>query len=1257
MTSKPDEAKAKTTKKMTGKRKLVWALIALVFVVVVLPLLLLAGAYMALRTDAGTAWVLEQVDGLEVRAGEGSLVGDWRADYLLWQGYGVRLELDSPRLAWSPTCLFRKTLCIDTLKAQTINLDLQPGDDEEVGESAETGPFQLPEVDLPIALAIGDVELGEFAVNGGLIWDTLRLEAQGSGSSVELQHVYFKRDTITVEAAGRVTMRGDWPLNLDVDTVLPPIDGKDWNLSLALAGSARDLRIEGSSSGYLDGDLSGRTAPLDPDLPARLTLESAEFLPLAALPPTLTLQDWNLALEGSLAKGFELDTNAHLPGARGAIELGLTGLVATTQAEDLVLTLSAPYHRQEKASDLKVVAGVDWSDPLSAEASFELQHFPWYDLLPDMEPLPVTVNTLSGVANYQDGQYDAELSAGIDGPTGETTLETELAGDMTEVSIKRLMVQTGPGRLEGDARISFAEQLAWQANLALERFNPGFWLPELEADLSGRVQTEGSLDEEGQPDLTAGWELAGTWQDNETRTHGSIAAEQNRWTLEDLELVVGDNRITGNGRWHDELSAALSLDLPDLAVFLPGLEGRLQGDIQAGGRPEQPTGQVSITGSNIGWQDQVAIASLDVAASITEDQSVQAKVMAQRIVAAGQEIREAGLDLSGTLEEHSLLVQVDHEQLATRLRFNGGWSEGWQGALAEGRIELVEQEQVWFLADPASLIYTAAGQVTLGQHCWQWQASSVCADDQSLAPVLALNYRLDNFPAQALAPVLPENLRWQTMINGQLVLDMTDAGPDGTIRLDAAPGEVSVLVEEDWEVFRYDTLNTEVVLNPEAADISLELAGPEMGRFTMAMTVDPVAEGRPVDGQFRLQGLDLALASAFVPFEDFGGEFNGEGTFNGPLMDPRLQGQLALTNGRLVDPSLPLAFKDLEVMLEFAGREAEIEGRWQSGEQGKGAIDGRLNWENEPLVRIDITGERLPLSYEPYARLDIAPDITVALEQGDLSITGKVDVPRGEIEVRRLPEQAVSVSGDEVVVGEQDGEPEEGGLQSLNMDVTVNVGEEEVSFSGFGVSGNLKGSLRIGNDMDTRGALRLVDGEYKAYGQELELRRARLVFVGPVSEPYLDIEAIRTVGSVTAGLRLSGPVSEPRTEVFSEPSMPESEALSYLVLGRPLRSSGDDGQLGQAALALGLAQTGGLTRGVGEELGIRDLTLEAEGSGDSASVVASGYISDKLSIRYGVGVFEPVTKVALRYDLGQYFYVEAASGLAASLDVFYSRDF
>jgi translocation and assembly module TamB len=97
--------------------------------------------------------------------------------------------------------------------------------------------------------------------------------------------------------------------------------------------------------------------------------------------------------------------------------------------------------------------------------------------------------------------------------------------------------------------------------------------------------------------------------------------------------------------------------------------------------------------------------------------------------------------------------------------------------------------------------------------------------------------------------------------------------------------------------------------------------------------------------------------------------------------------------------------------------------------------------------------------------------------------------------------------------------------------------------------------------------------------------------------------------------------------------------------------------LAQAALALGLAGSAPLTGSLAQGLGIKDFQLDTEGSGASTSVVASGSLAERLSLRYGVGVFEPANTIALRYELSKRLYLEAASGLASSLDLFYRRDF
>ena len=1245
-----DEAKTPTPKR--SKRLRNGLLIALA-VIVLLPLLLLGVLVLALRSETGTAWVIDQVPGLEVEQGQGSLLGQWQAASLTWQGYGVGLKVESPVVDWSPTCLFNKQLCLERLLADSIDLTLQPS-----GEPKEdSGDISLPSVDLPLALVVRDVNLGPFTLNDAKVWDRLQLKAQGSGSDWHLQNLAFVRDDISIDASGRLQTRGDWPLDLEVGLMLPPPYGADWQLALNLTGSAADLRVQGQSSGYLAATLAGRVAPLDSALPAELTVRSSRFVPAEGLPKTLVLTDTVVALKGSLENGFRSDSRTVLPGSTGDIPLSLKGLVTTEGLDGLELVLTGPGTTEAETGRLLVTGNVSWEQALQADAKVSLDAFPWYSLIPDFEQPPVTLRQFNGDVQYQGGAYQASIDASVSGPMGDADMAGDLEGDLESVTLTNLRVNTGAGFLGGRADVAFADQLSWDASLTLDSFNPGFWLPALEASLSGDVDTSGRLQEEGTPTLQAKWDLSGSWQANEALIRGALDSDAGNWTLSDLELEVGDNRVTGQGRWGQQINGNLELNLPAPETFLPGLAGSVNGTASVSGTVDQPRGKVTLTGSDLAWQDQLSLSSLDLTATLREGFNIQADLRGKEVRYGEQLLEDLSLALTGTRDDHQLRLNARHKEAELSLLLAGDASESWNawvGALEQGQISVPAQGQQWTLSESAALEYTEAGKLTLGQHCWQWQQASVCAEDQTLLPTQDIAYRIENFPTTALSPLLPDTLRWDATLNADLQLVMTEDGPDGEVSIDAGSGEFEVQVRDEWESLSYNTFTTRLSLKPNVAELDLQLQGPDIGNFSVGMSVDPDSDAREVDGQFSIEGLDIAMAGIFAGLEVVEGELNGEGTLSGPLMKPAVNGELALSGGHIADPRLPIPLEDLVVSLELKGYSADLSGRWRSNERGSGNIEGSLAWEAEPSVEVRLTGDRLPFNYEPYAQVELVPDITIAYEGGDLSVSGNLNVPRGTIEIRELPAQAVSVSEDEVIVG---AEEKEGGLRTLNMDVTVVVGEDEVSFSGFGVTGNLEGTLRIGNNLDTRGALQLVEGRYEAYGQELDLRRARLVFVGPLSEPYLDIEAVRRVDNVVAGIRLSGPVSSPRTEVFSEPEMPQTDALSYVILGRAPQSRGDEGQMSRAAISLGLTQANKVTQGIGEEFGIRNLTLEAEGSGDESAVVASGYLTDELSIRYGVGIFQPITTVALRYDIGRYFYLEAASGLAASLDIFYTRDF
>src|SRR5690606_40976496 len=122
------------------------------------------------------------------------------------------------------------------------------------------------------------------------------------------------------------------------------------------------------------------------------------------------------------------------------------------------------------------------------------------------------------------------------------------------------------------------------------------------------------------------------------------------------------------------------------------------------------------------------------------------------------------------------------------------------------------------------------------------------------------------------------------------------------------------------------------------------------------------------------------------------------------------------------------------------------------------------------------------------------------------------------------------------------------------------------------------------------GEVRINDGRYRAYGQNLRVERGTLIFQGPPDNPGLDIVAVRTVPAydVRAGLTVGGTLQDPRSQVFSEPAMEETEAMAYLLTGRPLNraSDNDANMIMQAIARYGIERGEFITDRLGQTLGV-----------------------------------------------------------------------
>ncbi|MGF2040642.1 MAG: translocation/assembly module TamB domain-containing protein, partial [Nostoc sp. CmiVER01] len=128
------------------------------------------------------------------------------------------------------------------------------------------------------------------------------------------------------------------------------------------------------------------------------------------------------------------------------------------------------------------------------------------------------------------------------------------------------------------------------------------------------------------------------------------------------------------------------------------------------------------------------------------------------------------------------------------------------------------------------------------------------------------------------------------------------------------------------------------------------------------------------------------------------------------------------------------------------------------------------------------------------------------------------------------------------------------------------------------------------------------------------------------------------------GLEIVGTAQHPIITVFSNPVMEQSDALSYLVTGKPLSQAkgGDGNMVTAAAHALGSAAGDLLAKSVGAKIGVDDIGVASNDAlGGNSAFTVGKYLSPRLYLSYGVGLFDPGQVITLRYLLSAHWTVQA----------------
>ncbi|HSG29109.1 MAG TPA: translocation/assembly module TamB domain-containing protein, partial [Candidatus Krumholzibacterium sp.] len=364
-------------------------------------------------------------------------------------------------------------------------------------------------------------------------------------------------------------------------------------------------------------------------------------------------------------------------------------------------------------------------------------------------------------------------------------------------------------------------------------------------------------------------------------------------------------------------------------------------------------------------------------------------------------------------------------------------------------------------------------------------------------------------------------------------------------------------------------------------------------------------------------------------------------------------------------PALGLKLTEAELDASFDDTALKLERFQLTSGSGRLLGGGELQfsgWEPKSWD-LELKGEDVQLVDLPEITLEVTPDLQLSGTPENFKLRGELLIPT--LLASEVPKTGLIEPSEDVVL--IDAEPRRSAplFEKLDVKLQVRLGEHVV-VKAQGLDARLEGDIIVATDRHGafigQGEIRVAQGHYATYGLKLPIVRGRTTFSGgPLQDPTLDILAQRTVGEVRAGVQVTGTPRKPQVKLVSDPALPDTEILSYIVLGRPLGTEGgqNDTLMLAAGALLSRGESAALQEKIKRQIGIDVLEVQSGGSeGVAGSMIAAGkYLTPDLYLSFGQSLFTQESVARLRYQLDRHWEVESQVGTVSGADLSYKIEF
>ncbi|WP_421935125.1 translocation/assembly module TamB domain-containing protein [Pelagibius sp.] len=842
----------------------------------------------------------------------------------------------------------------------------------------------------------------------------------------------------------------------------------------------------------------------------------------------------------------------------------------------------------------------------------------------------------------------ADLGAAF---TGEASLEGTLAGPadalQTAGRMQAAAVSVGGQELK-DIRASYAFVL-------------------------GGPDSDGP-DVEG-PDIAGPVELALESPVGALDARAGLRLRADRLTLEALDLRLPEARVDGRivvpldtGEPAADLTADLTAEVADLAPWLSlaGLAGSGQGRlaVQLNGAGDAPPLQASaeLTALALTMAPDTAPLRVGSAALRLESQGLALDAGVSLTIDADtlawQRLQLARLDVEGA---------GTAEAFDVALTTAGNWIEPLDLRLA-GRIgqkgetltiDLAEAEGR-LLGQPLALQRPAA--LTLGPDSFGLRGLDLAYGEARLSgeallekEQVQLSAVVEDLPLQSADAVWPSGLEGRA--SARLELEGTRLAPRGQADL-----AVTALRPRDATDLPELTLAASALWRGGRLQVEGSLGGAAVAeaRFRADAPLRISAAGslemppdEAMSGELGWSG-DIATLLLFVPLPEH--RLNGDArvamTAAGSPRAPRIDGSVALTQGRYENLETGTLLRDLEVLARVDGDRVTL--TTLTANDGAG---GRVTGDGGMTVD---PGTGFPFSVS--VALDklhaLRRDDVTAVVGGTVQAAGTLEAPRVEgrittetVEISllaALPPDVVSLDVTELRDGIVQQRPEETDAPppvDAALDIVIEM-PRRVFVRGRGLDSEWAGRIAVAGSAsapEVTGEIAVVRGQLSVVGKPFALRNGTVTLPGAAGdETSLDITAAYQGQDLDVTARMAGPLSRPALELSSTPALPRDEILSRVLFNKA--SSGLSGaeaaQLALAVQELRGEGASGILDFARRTLGVDVLRVDTN-DGGAPAVEAGRYLTDGVYVGVKQGASAQSSAAGVEVELTPNITVES----------------